>query len=349
MTLVKIVKGTVVLSAVGFIILAGMYPGSTKVHADASDDDAYLAAIGMSIAPSFINIAGKDPTLVGLGSFIVHAQADCNGCHGSDPANEYLPTNNPYFLAPNNYPKYNQATYMNGGQNFGPAGPGLVKNPASPLFYAPGLGPNIITRNLTPDYTGNPEGGHDLATFMAIMRTGHDYDQLHLNCSATVTDNCYYAPVNGAVLQVMPWPKFGNMTDYQLTAIWTYLSTVPCNAHNDPLGTTFPWLQNTCTLGTTPNPTASTFLSASCGPTSLPYGGNYYCNVNVGSNAGKVLGSITYTLDTNPPVNVPLSGDLAEFSLITPSAGPHTVVIAYPQQGNFKASGPATEKFTVTP
>ena len=59
-------------------------------------------------------------------------------------------------------------------------------------------------------------------------------------------DNCYSAPVDGSLLQVMPWTKFQNMTDYQLTAIWTYLSTVPCNAHDDDLGTTFPWLKNKC-------------------------------------------------------------------------------------------------------
>jgi len=37
-----------------------------------------------------------------------------------------------------------------------------------------------------------------------------------------------------------------NMTDRQLTAIWTYLSTVPCNAHNDALGDAYPWLKNVC-------------------------------------------------------------------------------------------------------
>ena len=88
--------------------------------------------------------------------------------------------------------------------------------------------------------------GNDLATFMTIMRTGHDFDQLHLNCSNVVKDNCYQFPVNGAVLQVMPWPLHANMTDRQLKAIWTYLSTVPCNAHNDALGDKFPWLKNDC-------------------------------------------------------------------------------------------------------
>ena len=222
---------------------------SPKARAqEKADSEQSQIAIGWRIAPSFINAQGKDHALVGLGSFIVNGQADCSGCHGSDPANAYLPTNNPYFLSPPNMgPRaYNQAYYLNGGQNFGPVGPGIVKDMTSPLYAGPGLGPNIITRNLTPDHTGNPAGGVDLATFMTIMRTGHDFDELHLNCSNTVTDNCYQFPVNGAVLQVMPWPLHQNMTDRQLKAIWTYLSTVPCNAHNDDLGDKFPWLKNDC-------------------------------------------------------------------------------------------------------
>ena len=232
----------------GIVVFAGMQLVSMRVHADdESDSEAELAAIGLKIAPSFINMKGKDPTLVGLGSFIVNAQADCNGCHGSDPANEFLVPGNPYLLPPLNHPvQLNQATYLNGGQNFGPAGPGIVQDPNSPLYYAPGYGPNIITRNLTPDSTGNPEGGVSLERFITMIRTGHDYDKLHPNCGDDVTDNCYLAPVNGSLLQIMPWPKFQHMTDRQLTAIWTYLSTVPCNPHNDPQGDTFPWLKNNC-------------------------------------------------------------------------------------------------------
>ena len=248
----RIVRIAVAVSAAVVIAVFGMMLTSKRAHADDSDTDQNLAAIGMSIAPPFLNMAGKDPTLVGLGSFIANGMADCNGCHGSDPANEYLPTNNPFFLAPNKFPfvntqaRFNQATYLNGGQNFGPVGPGMVSDPTSPLYAGPGLGPNIITRNLTPDKTGNPAGGITLANFMTILRTGHDFDALHLNCSDKVTDNCYMAPVDGSLLQVMPWTKFRNMTNYQLMAVWTYLSTVPCNSHNDALGDQFPWLQNTC-------------------------------------------------------------------------------------------------------
>lgn len=227
------------------LILIGMQLNSVKVHADQPDNDENLAQIGRNIMPDFINTQGKNPNVVGLGSFIVNAQADCNGCHGSDPTNEFVSGHNPFLLS-QGPAKFNQATYLNGGQNFGPVGLGIVKDPNSPLFSFPGGGPNIITRNLTPDYTGNPEGGNDLQTFMTIMRTGHDFDKLHQNCGGQVVDNCYFAPVDGSLLQVMPWPKFRNMTDTQLTAIWTYLSCVPCNAHNDALGTTFPWLQNKC-------------------------------------------------------------------------------------------------------
>ena len=241
----KVAKGVkaaaLALVTAGVITFVGVQVVTPRAHAqdNADDNEQSQIAIGWRIAPSFINAQGKDHALVGLGSFIVNGQADCNGCHGSDPANEYLFANNPYFLNFTAPRQYNQATYLNGGQDFGAVGPGIANG-------VMGAGPDIISRNLTPDHTGNPEGGNDLATFMTIIRTGHDFDKLHLNCSDVVTDNCYQFPVNGAVLQVMPWPLYANMTDRQLKAIWTYLSTVPCNAHNDALGDKYPWLKNDC-------------------------------------------------------------------------------------------------------
>jgi len=190
----KIARGVtaaaLALATVGIITFASVEVGTPRAHAqDNADTEQSQIAIGWRIAPSFINAQGKDHALVGLGSFIVNAQADCNGWHTSDPANEYVFGNNPYLLNFTAPRQYNQATYLAGGNNFGPVGPGLVKDTTSPLYGGPGLGPNIISRNLTPDHTGNPEGGNDLATFMKILRTGHDFDKLHLNCSNDVTES----------------------------------------------------------------------------------------------------------------------------------------------------------------
>jgi len=242
MTLTQIMKTTLAVSAAGFIILAGMRPGPREVHADEQDSNECLAEVGLKIAPVKLDLAGKDKTLVGLGSYIVNAQADCNGCHTSNPTgSEYGSNHNPYLRSPlNQDPKVDAQYYLGGGQSFGPAGPGVS---SFPYFAGPGTGPLIISRNLTPDYTGLPAGGETTEQFITIIRTGHDYDRLHQNCSATVTTNCYYSPVDGSVLQVMPWPSFKNMSDYQLTAIWTYLSAIPCIANT---GSPYANLVNKC-------------------------------------------------------------------------------------------------------
>jgi hypothetical protein len=244
MALKRVVKATLAVSAAGIIVLAGMQLSPQKVHADERDSWQNLSEIGLRIAPVPLNLRGKDPALVGLGSFIVNAQSDCNGCHTSSPTGaEYGPSNNPYLLFPFNNPPWKVVAeyYLGGGQSFGPAGGAGISS--GPYAAGPGNGPLIISRNLTPDYTGLPEGGHTLSQFLTIMRTGHDYDQLHPNCGGKVTTNCYDAPTNGAVLQVMPWPAFSNMTDYQLTAIWTYLSAIPCIANT---GSPYSVLINVC-------------------------------------------------------------------------------------------------------
>ena len=110
--------------------------------------------------------------------------------------------------------KTNPATYLGGGNDFG-----KIAGPASP---------DIISRNLTPDKTGLPIGGHTFDDFRTIMRTGKDFDHLHPTCSATVVTNCLPAPFDGSLLQVMPWPAYHNTTDKNLWAIYEYLSAIPC-------------------------------------------------------------------------------------------------------------------------
>jgi sugar lactone lactonase YvrE len=90
-------------------------------------------------------------------------------------------------------------------------------------------------------------------------------------------------------------------------------------------------------------------MSVSCWNASFPYGGNYQCTINISSNAGSAQGSITYSLDGGSLVAVPLSNGNAQFTIPTPSAGNHSVTIAYSQQGNYASAAPQTENFTVTP
>jgi hypothetical protein len=229
MILKKFVNPAGAIALLAVIVLAVTLSSSRSVKAHDDDDNdrnESKVRIGLRIAPVQLDFDGKDRELVGLGSYIVNAQADCNGCHSAGPQTEFAPGGNPYFGQPE---KINTATYLGGGRNFG-----KVSGPPSP---------DIISRNLTPDKTGRPEGGHTFAEFRQIMRTGKDFDHLHPNCSATITTNCFppLPPVDGDLLQVMPWPIHKNMTDRDLLAIYEYLGAIPCIAgppapsplHND--------------------------------------------------------------------------------------------------------------------
>src|ERR1700682_1877376 len=214
------------VAAIGVFVLAGVATSSQRLRAEGDANGDARIRQGFRIAPVHLNLVGKNRALVGLGSYIVNAQGDCNGCHSAGPQSEFVPGSNPYFL--NQTEKINPATYLGGGRDFG-GFPALT----SPL--------HIISRNLTPDKTGRPEGGHTFAEFKEIIRTGKDFDHLHPTCTGTPDSGCMPFPFNGDVLQIMPWPIYKNMTDHDLRAIYEYLSAVPCNAgppapsplHND--------------------------------------------------------------------------------------------------------------------
>ena len=145
---------------------------------------------GFAIAPVDLNLVGKNRALVGLGSYLINAAGDCNGCH-QGPAGEFAPGGNPYLGQPK---RVNTAAYLAGGDA---------------LF-----GPVFLPRNLTPDKTGRPAGGATFEEFRQILRTGIDPDHAH--------------PQFGPFLQVMPWPTFQEMDDIDLRAIYEYLSAIPC-------------------------------------------------------------------------------------------------------------------------
>ena len=237
----KLVKtASAALLSLGVITLTGLLSTPPGVHAQDNrhdnkdkNNDAYRIKKGFEIAPVPLNLEGKDPNLVGLGSYWVNGVSDCNFCHtaGGPPNFNFAASFNPYFGQPK---KTDPTIYLAGGTDFGPALP--------PGFYDPQygdyVGPDIVSRNLTPDKTGRPEGGHTFEQFLHILRTGEDLDHLHPTCvtpfPVPTPANCIPPPVDGSLLQVMPWPNFQNMTDHDIRAIYEYLSAIPCIAGPPP-------------------------------------------------------------------------------------------------------------------
>jgi hypothetical protein len=160
-------------------------------NSNGNDDESKIQQ-GFAINPVPLNMHGKNRALVGLGSYLVNAIGGCNDCH-TNPS--YATGGNPYLLG--QHKAINAAVYLGGGQAFGP----------------------FISRNLTPDKSGLPEDGRTFSDFLLIMTTGVDLEHLHPNLPP---------PLNGALLQVMPWPTYQSMTDRDLRAIYEYLSSIPC-------------------------------------------------------------------------------------------------------------------------
>jgi len=71
---------------------------------------------GFKIAPVHLNLEGKNRALVVLGSYIVNAQADCDGCHSAGVRTEFAMGGNPYF---GQKERVNPATYLGGEEILG--------------------------------------------------------------------------------------------------------------------------------------------------------------------------------------------------------------------------------------
>jgi len=204
------------------VAMAGMLFSTPRGKAeDRGDDSDSRIEQGFEIAPVQLNLEGKNRALVGLGSYIVNAQADCNGCHSAGPASEFAMGGNPYFGQPE---KINPATYLGGGRDFGE------------LVPPPGIGSaHIISRNLTPTpKTGLPEGDRTFEEFLTILRTGKDFDHMHPTCTGAPNSGCIPKPFEGDLLQIMPWPIQQHMTDHDIRAIYEYLRAIPCVQGNYP-------------------------------------------------------------------------------------------------------------------
>ena len=86
------------------------------------DEGELEVQIGFAISPIPLNsldLKGKDPELVGLGSYIVNAQGGCNDCH-SCPS--YAPGHNPFAppFGVSGDGQINSQNYLAGGVPFGP-------------------------------------------------------------------------------------------------------------------------------------------------------------------------------------------------------------------------------------
>jgi hypothetical protein len=127
--------------------LAAAVALSTMVLAPAAraDEESQIKR-GFEIAPVPLNLAGKNRSLVGLGSYLVNTTG-CNDCHTYP---NWAPGGNPFQGQPE---QINTAGYLAGGRDFGVA----------------------ISPNITPDSTGKP-AGLTLAEFLDVMHTGRDPD-----------------------------------------------------------------------------------------------------------------------------------------------------------------------------
>jgi len=200
-------------------------------HADDSKDaiDRSVIQQGFDASPipkQKLNLAGKDPALVGLGAYLVNGAGDCSGCHsfprflpkgdtaGSDPAfgDPYSGVPSDQLVSEQLLANFNVKHYLAGGRCFG----------------------GFMARNITPDSSGRPLGLTE-QEFITVMRTGRD-----IACEKSPSDPiCALGTpgANDAVLQTMPWPTYHGMTDTHLRAIYAYLSAIPhaeaCNTVDD--------------------------------------------------------------------------------------------------------------------
>jgi hypothetical protein len=165
----------------------------------AGASEASKVQIGYAVAPVPLDLEGKNPALVGLGSYIANVSTPCSDCH-SNP--QWAPGGNPYLGQP---AVLDQAGYLRGGSGaFGPFTP----------------------RNLTPNAGGLP-AGLTLDEFLLVLNTGADLKQRPPFVPSAEHD----------LLQVMPWPLFRHMPERDKRALYEYLRAIPCQGSAQRCGT----------------------------------------------------------------------------------------------------------------
>lgn len=201
-------RNIMLIIALAGIILAGKVgiTSASKPGTDATANTAEMSSVqgqsgiqeilqaeeersqrGLAISPVQIN-AGYGKTRFLIGLGSYLVNAT-SGCNDCHTNPNFADGGDPFRGQP---AKINTANYLAGGAKFGP----------------------FTSRNLTPDpQKNNLPAGLTLEQFIRVMRTGEDTKQLHTPISP--------------LLQVMPWPVYGKMSDRDLHAIYLYLSVVP--------------------------------------------------------------------------------------------------------------------------
>lgn len=147
--------GTLLSAFVLLVLLFGSTSGRPSPKKDKGNGNAFGAEElkrirqGFEISPVPMDFSHRDRNLVGLGSYIVNAQAACNDCHTCP---SYAPGHNPFEGGDG---AINSANYLAGGVPFGPV---------------------IVSANITPDESGKP-AGLTFEEYLELIRTGHDPDE----------------------------------------------------------------------------------------------------------------------------------------------------------------------------
>ncbi len=212
---------------------------------------------GYEVTPVPVDLTGKDPLQVGMGSYIVNTVGLCNHCHSSaqyykavQPLTATTASGqggNPYLLPPPNGP------YAFSGERRFDGGAVFIVDPTTFVAGGQNFGA-VYSKNLTPATNQGPspyapysvpyaEGGLDWITYWAVLHNGVDVDQLFTQYDAATgtcpntsagtppPNGCAKAPTNAALLQVMPWSQVRQLTDNDLNAVWQYLSAIPCTTN----------------------------------------------------------------------------------------------------------------------
>src|SRR5215471_853626 len=84
----NVLKTVTTVAAFAAVLTLGMSllpsPGRADNDNNGSQDEKQMIQTGLAVAGSIginLNPVGKDPDMVGLGSYLVNVVADCNGCH----------------------------------------------------------------------------------------------------------------------------------------------------------------------------------------------------------------------------------------------------------------------------